>query len=89
VAIYIADARAMVLPLHGGPAVIHDWRYLLERAGLVAAAPGLGQAVGGLGLLLILAALAILTVDLLRVLGAPDPRKTGPGGPSAEPGPAC
>lgn len=25
VAIYVADGRAMSLPLHGGPGVIHDW----------------------------------------------------------------
>jgi hypothetical protein len=28
-AVYIADARAMQLPLLGGEAVIHDWNYLL------------------------------------------------------------
>jgi hypothetical protein len=87
VAIYIADARAMVLPLHGGPAVIHDWRYLLDRAGLVDAAPGLGQAVGGLGLLVILVALGVLAVDLLRVLGAPDPAEPDPRSPTPEAGP--
>lgn len=87
VAIYIADARAMVLPLHGGPAVVHDWRYLLGRAALVDAAPGLGQAVGGLGLLLILAALGALALDLLRVLGTPDPSEPGAGRPAAETGP--
>jgi len=77
VAIYIADARAMALPLHGGPGVIHDWNYLLSRAGLVESAPGLGQAVGGLGLLLALGALGLLALDLLRVLGGP-----GPSGPA-------
>jgi hypothetical protein len=72
VAVYVADARAMALPLHGGPGVIHDWNYLLGRAGLVEWAPGLGQAIGGLGLLVILGALGLLALDLLRVLGRPD-----------------
>ncbi|MGH7307213.1 MAG: hypothetical protein ACREK6_00800 [Candidatus Rokuibacteriota bacterium] len=78
VAIYIADARAMALPLHGGPGVIHDWNYLLTRAGLVQWAPGLGQAVGGLGLVAILGALGLLALDLLRVLA-------NPGQPDADP----
>jgi hypothetical protein len=73
VAIYIADARTMALPLHGGPGVIHDWNYLLSRAGLVAWSPGLGQAVGGVGLLLILGALGLLALDLLRVRSGPRP----------------
>jgi len=78
VAIYIADARAMILPLHGGPGVIHDWNYLLARAGLVEWARGLGQVVGGLGLVLILGALGLLALDLLRVLGAPAPAAPDP-----------
>lgn len=39
VAVYVGDARAMVIPLvspFGGAHVIHDWNYLLERAGLIA-----------------------------------------------------
>ena len=35
VAPYIADARARLLPLHGGPYVIHDWNYLLGKVGLL------------------------------------------------------
>lgn len=31
VAVYIADARAQVLPLVGGEYVIHDWSWLLSR----------------------------------------------------------
>ena len=73
VAIYVADAAAMSLPLHGGPGVIHDWNYLLRWANLVEWAPALGQAVGGLGLLLILGALGLLALDLLRVLGPAPP----------------
>src|SRR5690606_29495870 len=35
VARYAADARAQELPLIGGEGVIHDWAYLLARAGLL------------------------------------------------------
>ena len=35
VATYIGDARARILPLHGGPYVIHDWNYLLGKLGLL------------------------------------------------------
>jgi hypothetical protein len=73
VAIYIADARTMTLPLHGGPGVIHDWNALLGRAGLVEWAAALGQAVFSLGLLLIFAALVLLILDLLRAARAPAP----------------
>jgi hypothetical protein len=73
VAVYIADAAAMTLPLHGGPGVIHDWNYLLGWAGLVRWAPALGQAVCGLGLLLILGAVGVLALELLRALGPAPP----------------
>ena len=36
-AIYVADARAMLLPLLGGQAVIHDWNYLLDELNLLPA----------------------------------------------------
>ena len=36
-AVYIADARAMLLPLLGGEAVIHDWNYLLTALNLLPA----------------------------------------------------
>ena len=35
VAVYIADARAQVLPLVGGEYVIHDWAYMLSRLHLL------------------------------------------------------
>lgn len=35
VAVYIADARAQVLPLVGGEYVIHDWAYMLSRLRLL------------------------------------------------------
>ncbi len=64
VAIYMADARAMALPLLGGGH--HDWNYLLGTLGLLGAAGFLATLTYGLGALIILAALAILTVDLVR-----------------------
>lgn len=68
VAIYVADGRAMSLPLHGGPGVIHDWNYLLTRMGLVEWSVGLGRAAFALGLALVAGALGLLGLDLLRVL---------------------
>jgi hypothetical protein len=62
VAIYMADARTMALPLLGGGH--HDWNYLLGTLGLLEAATFLASLTYGLGLLVIVAALAVLVVDL-------------------------
>ena len=35
ISVYAADALAMQLPLVGGEGVIHDWNYLLTRAGML------------------------------------------------------
>lgn len=71
VAIYAADAQTRALPLHGGPGVIHDWHYLLERLGLLSWAAEFGRATLLLALAAILAALGLLALDLHRVLAAP------------------
>ena len=63
VAIYVADARRMELPLIGGD---HDWNYLLGRLGLLNQAESLGRFVFFLGLVTILLALALLISDLAR-----------------------
>jgi hypothetical protein len=63
VAIYMADARTMALPLVGGGH--HDWNYLLGTLGLLGAAGLLGTLTYGLGVLIILGALAVLAVDLV------------------------
>lgn len=68
VAVYVADAETMRLPLHGGPGVIHDWNYLLGRAGLLGWAAGLGRAAFIIGMLSILLALGWLALDLRRAL---------------------
>ncbi len=65
VAIYIADARVMGLPLHGGEGVIHDWNYLLGRLNLVNHAESLGRLAFALGVIAILPALGLLAVDLV------------------------
>lgn len=80
VAVYVADARARALPLHGGYGVIHDWYFLLSRLGLLEWAEALGGLAFALGLLLIVAAMALLGLDLWRVLAAPDaePASDGP-----------
>ena len=63
VAIYVADARTMALPLIGGGH--HDWNYLLETMGLLGATGFLGTLTYGLGVFLVLAALVTLAVDLV------------------------
>ena len=51
VAIYIADARAQVLPLVtvGGGEAAHDWRYLLGRMGCLRADRTIGMVVRVVG----------------------------------------
>jgi hypothetical protein len=66
VAIYVADARRLALPLLGGDGGIHDWNYLLGRLGLLNQADLLGRLVFTAGGLTILGALGLLAVDLLR-----------------------
>ena len=63
VAIYVADARRMELPLIDGD---HDWNYLLERLNLLNRAESLGRFVFIVGVLTILIALILLIADLLR-----------------------
>ena len=64
VAIYIADARVMGLPLHGGEGVIHDWNYLLGQLNLVNYAESLGRLAFAVGAIVILSALGVLAIDL-------------------------
>lgn len=63
VAIYVADARRMELPLIGGD---HDWNYLLDRLNLLNQADSLGRFVFIVGALTILAALIVLVADLVH-----------------------
>lgn len=61
VAIYIADARRMELPLIGGD---HDWNYLLDRLNLLNQADFLGRLVFALGAITILSSLGLIIADL-------------------------
>jgi hypothetical protein len=55
-ATYMADARAQALPLVGGH--IHDWHWLLSRAGLLSHSETLGSLLHGVASGLAIAALA-------------------------------
>ena len=63
VAIYVADARRMELPLIGGD---HDWNYLLGRLNLLNQAESLGRFVFVVGAITILLSLGLLIADLAR-----------------------
>jgi hypothetical protein len=52
---YLSDAKAMALPLVGGH--IHDWNWLLSRAGLLEHAERIGVFVHGLGSLVVIGSL--------------------------------
>lgn len=56
VALYVADARAQVLPRVGGE--IHDWHWLLSRWGLLAHDAVVARGVHALGALVVLAGVA-------------------------------
>jgi hypothetical protein len=70
VAIYVADGRDMKLPLLA-EGLTHDWNYLLSALSLRDAAEPLGRVVFVVGVLTLLAAMALLTWDLLRLWHAP------------------
>jgi hypothetical protein len=63
VAVYVADARAQVLPRVGGE--IHDWHWLLSRWGLLAHDAAVARAVRGLGVLVVLAGVAAAVAALV------------------------
>ena len=62
VAVYVADGRAMALPLLAD-GVTHDWNFILGNLGLLYAAESLGRLTFGLGALAMLGALALLGWD--------------------------
>lgn len=83
VAVYIADAPFQGLQLIGGE---HDWAFLLGRWDLLHRADGIATVVSGLGLLLVLAGLAVCVAGLARAwrppapVRAPSPAVGGGGG---------
>jgi len=70
VAIYMADGRDMKLPLLA-EGLTHDWNWILSELSLRNQAEPIGRAVFVLGVLVLLAALALLAYDLLSVVAAP------------------
>jgi hypothetical protein len=72
VAIYVADGRDMRLPLLA-EGLTHDWNYLLSELSLRDAAEPLGRLVFVAGVVVLVAAMALLAWDLARVWNAPVP----------------
>jgi hypothetical protein len=75
VALYAADARVRRLPLHGdvdGSGGNHDWAYLLSRTGLLERADLIGGILFALALALVVAALAMLALECLRLWQRPE-----------------
>lgn len=70
VAIYVADGRDMKLPLLA-EGLTHDWNYLLSELSLRNAAEPLGRLVFVAGVLTLVAAMALLAWDLMRVWNTP------------------
>ena len=61
ISVYVKDAQALDLPLvsiSGAEDAIHDWNYVLSRVGLLRWDQGVGNVIYGIGLLLIIAAVA-------------------------------
>ena len=70
VAVYVADGRDMKLPLLA-EGLTHDWNWLLSELSLRDQAEPIGRVVFALGGLVMLAALALLALDLLRAAAEP------------------
>jgi len=66
VAIYMADARAQALPLIGGHAAVQDWNYLLGQLHLLGWTQSIARLTLGVGILLIVIALAIVANETHR-----------------------
>ncbi|HXH81795.1 MAG TPA: hypothetical protein VNN07_02590 [Candidatus Tectomicrobia bacterium] len=63
VAVYAADGRAMRLPLLA-EGLVHDWNYLLSALALREHAEAVGRAILLAGVLTILGAIVLMTLDL-------------------------
>ena len=74
VAVYVADGRAMALPLLA-EGLIHDWNFILGTLGLLRAAESLGRLTFALGALTMLAALALLGWDAWTRMLSSETRK--------------
>ena len=67
---YLGDAQAQILPLVGGH--IHDWNWLLTRAGLLAHCEIMADAIHVLASLLAVGAVALATMKVWRGQTIPD-----------------
>jgi hypothetical protein len=67
VAIYVADGRDMALPLLA-EGLVHDWNWILSELSLRNQARPIGRGVFAVALAVLVAAIALLAVDLLRHL---------------------
>ena len=65
ISVYVADARAQQLPLVGGG--VHDWHWLLGRAGWLAKDQEISRAIHALGTLTFIAAL-VWGIQAIRAL---------------------
>jgi hypothetical protein len=63
VAVYVADGKAMALPLLAD-GLMHDWNYILGTLGWLDHAARLGRLTFGLGVVTMLTALVMLGLDL-------------------------
>lgn len=70
VAVYVADGKAMALPLLA-EGLIHDWNYILGTLGWLDHAVRLGRLTFGLGVVAMLSALVMLALDLCAACYAP------------------
>jgi len=72
VAVYVADGKAMALPLLAD-GLIHDWNFVLGTLGWLDYAGRLGGIIFGLGVVTMLAACALLALDFWAACSAPRP----------------
>jgi hypothetical protein len=72
VAIYVADGRDMALPLLA-EGLVHDWNWILSELSLRNQAAPIGRGVFAVAVAVLVAAIALLAVDLLRHLDEREP----------------
>ena len=73
VALYASDARDRLLPLLGGDTAGHDWGNILTRLGLLHRAGVVGGVIFAMGMTLVLAAVALMVAEVVRVWQNPGP----------------
>ncbi len=66
VSVYAGDAIVMQLPLLGGEGSFHDWHYLLSTLGILSWTPEVAAMLDTLGVLTILAGIALAGLLLIQ-----------------------